>query len=358
MNAPALSSDTRPAALIPAYKPCAGLVPLVEALLASEAFCQVVVVDDGSGPEYAEIFAALPASPRLRVLGHYVNLGKGAALKTGINAVGRECPMAVGVVTLDADGQHAVADVLAVARRLVECPQALVLGCRGFDRDVPMRSRIGNTVTRWVMRAAGGLRISDTQTGLRGIPRALFPVLLRLRTRGYDFELDMLLSAREAGLTIVEVPIRTIYIDGNRSSHFNPLLDSLRIYYVFLRFNLSSLSAFVVDYSLFVLLRASGGSLELAQFGARLVSSLFNYAVNRRLVFRSDRGLLPSLALYYGTALLIAACSYGLILLLEARLGMSVYTAKLLADSVLYVASFAIQREFVFRRLDRASTEP
>lgn len=345
------TSDSRPIALIPAYRPEATLPVIVQQLLQRPEFAAVVVVDDGGGPEFASVFAELARIDGVHVLRHHVNLGKGAALKTGFNWIGVSHPAAVGVVTLDADGQHAVEDVAAVARALSEQPQRLILGCRSFPSSVPLRSRVGNIATRWVMRAIGGLKVSDTQTGLRGIPFSFLPHLLRLRTTGYDFELDMLLAAKQESRGMLEVPIQTIYIDGNRSSHFNPLLDSLRIYYVFLRFNLSSLSAFLVDFSLFTVLHLAGASIAFAQFGARAVSSLFNYLVNRHFVFKSDKGRLSSLLLYYATVVLVAACSYGLILLMHEGFGISVYMAKLIADTGLYVASFAIQREFVFRRL-------
>ena len=85
---------------------------------------------------------------------------------------------------------------------------------------------------RWII----GQRISDTQTGLRGIPLAMIPRLLVIPHHGYEFELEMLLVCKYEGIRIRETGIQTIYLDGNRSSHFNPLLDSFRIYFVLLRF--------------------------------------------------------------------------------------------------------------------------
>ena len=182
----------------------------------------VVIVDDGSGPAYRDVFTRVAELPGVRVLRHAVNLGKGAALKTAMNHVLCALSAAIGIVTADADGQHHSEDVLRVAEALASNPEALLLGCRGFDRDVPLRSRFGNVLTRGVMHALLGRNLTDTQTGLRGIPAAFLPTLLRLETGGYEFELEMLIAAHQFSLPLVEVPIRTIYEPGNRPSHFNP----------------------------------------------------------------------------------------------------------------------------------------
>ncbi|MSU36619.1 MAG: hypothetical protein EXS36_16270 [Pedosphaera sp.] len=161
---------------------------------------------------------------------------QGAALKTGLNHAVVEHPGSVVVVTADADGQPAPADILKVASALTAAGDGhLILGVRGFATDVPFRSRFGNSLTRRIMKIVTGQAISDTQTGLRGIPFGFIPALLRLDPNGYDFELDMLVTCRSSGITIQEVPIATIYLNGNRSSHFNPLRDSMRIYFIFAR---------------------------------------------------------------------------------------------------------------------------
>ncbi len=343
-------SSPLPVALIPAFRPSSVLLGIVDELRASPEFAGIVVVDDGSGEPSAALFAQLASTPGVCLMRHHVRLGKGAALKTGLNAIALGFPESAGVVTLDAHGQHHVDDVALLARTLAADPQRLIIGCRPVPATAPLGKRLGMFTTRTVMRAIGGLKLSDSQSGLRGIPRSLLPQLLRLRTVGYDFELDMLLVAKHQGTGIVEVPIRRLDVDGEPGRHFNPVRDSLRIYYVFLRFNLSSMAAFLVDYSLFALLHLAGASLAFSQFGARAVSSLFNYLVNRHFVFKADQASWGSLLLYYATVVLVAACSYGLILLMSETLDMSVYLAKLIADTGLYIASFAIQREFVFRR--------
>jgi glycosyltransferase involved in cell wall biosynthesis len=251
--------------LIPAYQPGPQLELLVNDLL--ELGCPaIVVVDDGSGSECKEIFTGIALPGSVCVVRHAVNLAKGAALKTGMNHVLVHFPGCCGVVTADADGQHHAEDILRVAAHLRENPEVLV------------------------MRALTGPKLSDTQTGLRGIPAPLIPHLLRLPSAGYDFELDMLLACKYQSCHIVEEPIRTIYLDGSKSSHFDPILDSMRIYLLLFRFSILSFVAAVLDNIVFALAHASGASIAQSQIAARGVAMVFNYLGARGAVFHSPDG--------------------------------------------------------------------
>ena len=231
----------KPPVIIPAYQPGPELEALVKALL-SGGDTDVIIVDDGSSPDHAGIFSALKTLPRVHLLKHPVNLGKGQALKTAFAYFLNKFPERIpGVITADADGQHLPADIAAVRDSLCGNSAALCLGTRKFKGVVPVRSLFGNTMTRMVFRVFSGKAVSDTQTGLRGIPRAFLPRLLSVGANGYSFELEMLLLAVRSGIRIIEVPIETVYLPGNTTSHFNPFLDSIRIYSVFLRFAASAL---------------------------------------------------------------------------------------------------------------------
>ena len=234
------------AIIIPAYNPSGELVPFVERF-ASLDVTAVIVVNDGSNPGCDNTFQKLQGAGSVVLLEHAANLGKGAALKTGLRYAYASFEGLVGVVTADADGQHLVEDVLKVARLLESKPESLVIGTRNFARDVPLRSIIGNTCTRVLFRSLTGKRLSDTQSGLRGIPIHFVPKLLPIEANGYEFELEMLLAARHGNLSIVEQEIQTVYIDANRSSHFNAVRDSMKIYSVLFRFVLGSFLTAVVD---------------------------------------------------------------------------------------------------------------
>ncbi len=334
------------AAVIPAYKPGPDFPGFVRQL-AARGFERIFVVDDGSGPPFRPYFDDVSSLPQVLLLRHAVNLGKGAALKTGFNAALCENSSAL-IVTADADGQHHPDDVLAVARKLVENPTHLVLGVRRFEGDVPLRSRIGNDLTRVIMRAVAGQTISDTQTGLRGVPTGFLPDLLRTATRGYEFELDMLMLCRTLGVRISEVPIRTIYENNNASSHFNPLLDSMRIYFVLLRFAAISTCSAVVDNVVFAALFASTGHIVLSQVVARIAAMMLNFLLVRRMVFHSRGNGRREFLGYVALVALSGSASYGLIRLLHSQLGIGVIRAKLLAEGALFLVNFLVQRDVVF----------
>lgn len=342
------------AILIPAYQPGPALIDLAESL-AGLGFTAIVVIDDGSGAAYRWIFDRLEEFAGVTVVRHAVNLGKGAALKTGMNYALVEYPGVAGIVTADADGQHHPADVSSVAQRFAENPEALVLGARAFVGNVPLRSRLGNTITRNVMRLVVGHKLSDTQTGLRAIPRSLAERMLSVPASGYEFELEMLIAAKHLGVPVIEQPIRTIYEEGNPTSHFEPLRDSMRIYFVLLRFGFISLLTSGLDNLVFYIFFRTSGVVWVALLGARIIALSFNYTAVRRAVFFSKqqhRVVLPRYLLLAGANICV---SYSLISFLTAFLSVSVMPAKILAESFLFIANFAIQRDFIFARRSAAN---
>ena len=323
--------------LIPAYEPGEALPALTRALM--DKGVPVVVVNDGSatGLEYFERIRAQGAV----VLEHGENLGKGRALKTGLAWMAEQGYE--GVVTADADGQHSLEDILRVARALASGSRRLVLGIRDVSR-MPNRSRTGNCLTRTLFRLLYGIKLQDTQTGLRGIPLTgeNRSGLLSLTGERYEYEMEMLIEAGElfpAG--IQELEIETIYLeDSDTSSHFRPLADGARIYSVlfrhFPRFFLSSILAFLVDYSLFNLLYYL---LFHRSVPAAVLARVVSAGVNRKLVFGSSYHLLG----YVKICLVILLAGSGLMYLLVDCLSLPAFLVKPLVDCGLYVLSFAAQ---------------
>ncbi len=349
----AATAHSLPVALIPAFKPAFSLSEVVEQLVCSRRFAAVVLVNDGSGREYETVFQAAAESGAV-VLRHFVNLGKGMALRTGFNHILCRYPESVGVVTLDADGQHLVSDVLKVAERLIQAPAGLILGCRTFGRGTPLRSRIGNLLTCRIMRLLAGFRISDTQTGLRGIPRFFIPHLLRLKTCGYDYELDMLVNTRKHGIPLYEVPIHTVYIDDNSSSHFNPFIDSIKIYLVFIKFNLSSLLTALVDYMVFFVCILNGSSPLISMCTGRIASWIVNYKVNSRFVFNIEKTRYIHIFMYILVEMILAVVAYMCMMMIYHQYEMNIYMSKILSESFLYIINFVVQRDVVFKHVDRS----
>ena len=355
-------------ALIPAYEPEQKLIGLTADL--REKGFDIVVVDDGSGPEYRDIFGALEM--QATVLTHPQNRGKGAALKTGLRYINKymayteSVRTAAGtatvsgrdavIVTVDADGQHLPDDVLRVAEISAGRRDALVLGSRALGRDIPARSRFGNTVTRHVYSAATGVRVHDTQTGLRAFHRSLIPRLLEIEGDRYEYEINMLMKLAAEGVPVIEERIETVYEDNNSGSHFRTFRDSFRVYKEILKFSASSLASFAVDYCMYALLLSVTGAAGIANglivsnIGARLVSGTVNYTLNKKLVFRSRTGFAKSAAQYVMLAAFILAGNTIVLSTLVGTLGINSLAAKLITEAVFFAISWTVQKYVIFFR--------
>ncbi|CAN5374428.1 bifunctional glycosyltransferase family 2/GtrA family protein [soil metagenome] len=332
--------------LIPAYEPDSRLTALVTELRTADPSAGILVVDDGSGPHFARVFAAAQAAGA-EVIGYGTNRGKGRALKTGLRHLRENYP-GHDVVCADSDGQHTVRDILRIAEQTRDADGAMILGGRRFTGEVPLRSRAGNAISRAAFRLATGVPVHDTQTGLRGYPAGLVDWLLDVKGERFEYELNVLLQSRAAGVAIEEVEIETVYLEHNASSHFRPVVDSAKVLAPLLRFAASSLGAFVIDAVGLILLFQLTGSLVLSVVGARLVSATVNFLVNRHAVFGGGRGSLRrDILRYLALALALLASSYVWLTVLT-QWGVPLAPAKLITDVTLYVVSFQVQRRFVF----------
>lgn len=345
--------------VIPSYMPDEKLGQTVAGCLrVCGSIQRLVVVDDGSGPEYAEVFERIAAADeRVEVLHLGVNSGMGGALKAGMQHAMHKYPDATGFAVFDADGQHHPEDVCRVVDRFLENPDAFVIGVREYRDpaiEIPFRSRFGNRVTEIVFRLCTGVRLSDTQSGLRCYPRKIAAMCTQIEKNRYEFQLEALILAVE-NAACVQVPIRTIYEENNRRSHFRPVLDSLRIYLVFVRFIASSLISFAVDYVVFavaylVLERLVPRPILCSLIVSRACSCSVNFIINKFSVFRMrGRSAMEALS-FVVLAVLLFALSYFGIWLMREWMGVSPLIAKILVETALFAASFAVQRFYVFAR--------
>jgi putative flippase GtrA len=258
-------------------------------------------------------------------------------------------PDCMGVVTADADGQHAAADILKVANELRSRSAEVIFGCRDFKRDVPLRSKIGNVVSRYVYRFLVGLNLSDTQTGLRGIPRRLMELSLGIRSNRYEFETEQIIAAKTASFTFKEVPIRTVCIDDNSGSHFNPILDSFRIYFVLLRFALSSIATAVTDFIAFYALTANGMTLLSANMSARAVALWLQFVLLKKYVFKSKAGV-SIFAAYVAYVFFSGYLSAAMQAQFAGHFIASPLLAKVVVESVIWIFNFMFLRDIIFRK--------
>ncbi len=343
------------AAIVPSLNPDAAFTQVIDGLV-SAGFGRIYVVNDGSSIDFLPLFEKADAHPQVTLLTHTENKGKGRALKTAIARFLQDDTGLAGVVTVDGDGQHTLPDVLKIADAMAENPGALVLGARDFSAaHVPARSAYGNRITRTLFKAACGIPITDTQTGLRGIPAAYAKTLLGIKGERYEFETNMLLETKRHGVPVREVPISTVYIQNNEASHFRPFVDSFRIYRLILKYTASSLLSFVVDFGLFTLftwlLRETAPEVNylISTVAARVCSALFNFTLNKILVFGSKVNTGGALLRYGAVSVVQMLCSYGGVYLLSAVLPLPVWLGKILTDTTLFFISYFVQRKWVFR---------
>ncbi|MBQ7051535.1 MAG: bifunctional glycosyltransferase family 2/GtrA family protein [Clostridia bacterium] len=337
--------NKRAVVLIPAYKPDERLIALTKELIDNKL--DVLLVDDGGGETFRHIFDACRALGA-EVAVHAVNMGKGRALKTGINAAMLKWQDMAGIVTADADGQHTPKDILRLIDALHQHPDKLVLGSRAFTGNVPKKSLWGNKITRAVYALASGVKVGDTQTGLRALPASSLAAMARIDGERYEYEMNVLLKLRDMGLGVYEVPIETIYIDDNAGSHFNPVRDAIKIYMVIFKYLFSSIASFVIDYALYWLCLGVFGLPALVSYAlARLVSSQVNYNLNKHTVF-GGRGGKSAMVKYYVLCVVQGLIGAGLVQVLPSVIPLSAAIIKIPVDLVLFMLSYFIQRDYVF----------
>ena len=222
--------------IIPSLNPDNKLIQVVDALVA-KGFDDIILVNDGSDKAHMQPFLQLKEYRQCTVLTHEINRGKGRGLKTAFDYCIANRPDIDGVVTVDGDNQHKAEDILNCCNKMIECKDKVILGVRDFSGDdVPPKSKFGNNMTSFVFKFVCGLNISDTQTGLRAIPLKFLPLFSQIKGERFEYETNMLLELKNSNIDFKQVPIETVYIEENASTHFNPIKDSLKIYGVIFKY--------------------------------------------------------------------------------------------------------------------------
>lgn len=346
--------------IIPSLNPDSKLEAVVSALV-EDGYEDIVVVNDGSDEAHLEPFMRLEKLEQCTVLTHEVNKGKGRALKTAFSYILENRKDIAGVITVDGDNQHKVPDIRACEKMMLEKEDTVVLGCRDFSgKDVPFRSRFGNKFTSFTFKAACGVNISDTQTGLRAIPYQYLGTMIEIEGERFEYETNMLLSLGKYNIPYAEQKIETVYIEENQTSHFNPIVDSIKIYKVILKFMFSSLASSVIDILMFTIfvwvigdLVSNNVRVLIATVGARVISSLFNCIFNKKAVFKSNASYKKVIVKYYILCIVQTAISYllvaGLSTLLKTSAEGLLVLIKVIVDVTLFFISYRIQKAWVYK---------
>lgn len=343
--------------IIPAYQPDEKVLTTINGLVEA-GYNDILVVDDGSSESCNDIFKTVEQMQECTLLRHPVNKGKGAALKTAIEYFVANRKDKEAVVTVDADGQHLVKDIEAVSETVLESKK-VVFGVRNFsDPNVPTKSKLGNNITATVFRLFFGMKLRDTQTGLRAFPKEYLPEMAIVEGERYEYETNVLLYMNRHRIPFEQVDISTVYIEENKSSHFRAVRDSLRIYALILKYLFSSVAAALIDTVVFYILKkwAILAFIPIpltysATICARIISSLVNYGINAKHVFKED-ATKTTFMKYYILAVVQLVLSATLVYIVEHVLQISSpllsTVAKAIIDTILFFFSFRIQHKWVF----------
>lgn len=347
--------------IIPSYEPDDRLLKLCEELY-KEGLKNVVVVDDGNGKKYEDFFKKIREKYGFKIIIHRINLGKGRGLKDAFNYVLVNMPNAIGCVTADSDGQHLVKDIKRMMDELKKHPDELIIGCRNFDSsNVPTKSKYGNKITKFVLGAFCGVKVSDTQTGLRAIPANMMEDLIDTDGERFEFETNMLIESKNK-YKIRELEIETVYDSKeNHSSHFNPVTDSIKIYRnifkVFFKYIFASVASFVIDIVLFTCFCSIFKNLEIGYYIisatvlARIISSLCNYLLNHKLVFESKKSTKNTLYRYVLLVIIqMIVSAVAVQILANTFINTNESIIKIVVDTIIFFCNFFIQKYCIFEK--------
>lgn len=253
------------------------------------------------------------------------------------------------IVTIDCDGQHTIKDILNIRDNFLKhSDTSLVLGVREFNNKIPLRSKIGNKLTKLLFRVLFAKNILDTQTGLRAIEINFAKNLLKSSYNGYEFEMDMIIKACNMELQIIQVPIDTIYINNNATSHFNPFKDSISIYFVLFRHITNSILTALLDYIIFVFLFSLGYTLFTCMLSGRIIAGSFNFIIGKKIVFKSSDNFIFQVISYVVLTIILMLVSMKLIEITSSYTGFNEIIVKPICELMIFSISFLIQRLFIF----------
>lgn len=351
--------------LIPAYNPNDKLITYVNGLI-NKGVSNIIIVNDGSKKECENIFKILEQKPQCCILKHAINQGKGRALKTGFNYFLNNYNDKFGIVTADSDGQHSVKDTLEILETLIKNKNSVILGSRDFnDKNVPFKSKFGNKSTSLVYSILYGKKIIDTQTGLRGLPTNVIKKIITLEGERFEYEMSMLVYITRNKIDIISILIDTIYVNENEETHFKPLIDSMKIYFIlfkmFFKFTIVSIFSAILDILLFTILVKfiiTSNMHTKILYGtvlARAISSFINYFLNKNIVFENkDKKSKSSYLLkYYLLCVIQMFASWLLVKTFYDFTKGEEVIIKVLVDFFLFIVSFQIQNKFIFKKINK-----
>lgn len=334
-----INQEIKYIALVPAYEPDNNLPRVVKEL--QENNFDVVVVNDGSSLDYKEFFDAC----NTKKISYPTNRGKGYALKKGYEYIKENYNNYI-VVTIDSDGQHKVEDAKNLCEYVKNNMDTLVIGKRLRKDNVPLRSMIGNTITKFVFNLATGLDIYDTQSGLRAFSNKLIDYMLEIEGERFEYEMNVLLNLNQKNIKHKEIEIQTIYIDNNKKSHFKTISDSFKIYGKIAEFKVKPLVSFFMDLVIFAALIIATNKIITSNLISKTISLALYYIINIKEIFK-EKPKLKNILFQLLTIIIYIIVSTFLIIILSKIINK--YTSKVIIELLLFIIIQKIKNKLIIK---------
>lgn len=332
--------------VIPTYRPDARLAELVAKLKAERDF-PVVLADDGSGPAFGPLLESLKGMG-CTVLFTPKHSGKGRALKTAFRFLLEHAEEDGGIVAVTGRRVPPASELLKIAEAAAGPGRNIVLG---MAPHAGWRRRFFQTLCSGAP-SMPGMIVLNAEADVRGYPRALLPSLLEADGDGAEYELNILLDAKRRGYGFTPLCSGSEPFTGAGFYRSGAVRSALLSGWFLLKFCFSGLLSAAVDYLLLFLLQLKTNNLLVSVVGARTVSSILNYGLNRAFVFESKnakRQKALEMLRYYALVVVLLAVNYLLLRTFSQTLKINLVLSKLMAEALLFLFSFAVQRLFVFQ---------
>ncbi|MBR6641005.1 MAG: bifunctional glycosyltransferase family 2/GtrA family protein [Clostridia bacterium] len=334
--------------IVPAYNPDEKLLEVIKDIK-SNNIDRIIVVNDGSKKECDEIFNSIKSDVIL--LTHEINKGKGVALKTAMKYI-KELGIEDKVLTIDADGQHKMEDGIKLLENLESGKKEFVTGSRTFKEKIPLKNRIGNVINSYTFMLLSGKKVKDTLNGLRAFNTNLIEFLLEVEGERYEYEMNVIIQCAKNKINIKEVPIDVVYHEGENTSHFRAILDSIRIYGTMLVYLGSSFISFIIDYIVFILTMAVTKELIISNVIARVISATCNFLLNSKIVFRQKKITIKQVVQYAFLAIFVLVINTTLLQIITNKLPLPALT-KVITEVIILAFNYIIQKKIIFKNKNK-----
>ena len=306
--------------VIPSYEPNFRLLDLIDDLNSFFKALNIVVVNDGTVDK--SIFDEVEKKDNVTLLTHEVNKGKGEALKTAFRYL-KSLNEKMIIATIDSDGQHLAKDVNRCINFYKTLDGGLLLGSRMFEGDVPLKSRIGNNSSRYLIRACMNRYVYDSQTGLRVFNDDMLDFLIKVKGSRFEYEMNMIIDVIKARIPLNEMKIDTVYFDNNAKTHFRPIKDFLKICGVILVYHRPytiALLLYIISFIIFDLCIKNPLFTNFSLITSSLIFVYLPYLLNRLNLLKGTRYTEKYMTFYFTKIISYVFVNAGLYLMLNTAL--------------------------------------